>query len=164
MANARKYPLQVADGEYKKLHISLIDLTFVQHHANHLLTNELFRGHEKGNEELYNQQTAFVSALIVAYGRIFTRSEELPKFPMALIQYTIEEQQLHDQWMKLRHKLFAHSDSESFHVLVGRSMLIKTIPMYHLKRDEVELALTMVEKLRTSIVKRINEIDASERG
>ena len=161
MPEDQAYPWTEADGQYKRLHISLVDLDFVHHHANHLLTNELFRGHEKGNEELYNQQTAFVSALKVAYGRIFTKSKGLPNFPMRLTQYTDEEKKLHDRWLEDRHKLFAHSDSESFHVLVGRNTVIKTIPMYHLNKDEVELVLVMAEKLRNSIVRRINELDAA---
>lgn len=159
MSEDSAYPWQEADGEYKRLHISLIDLDFVHHHASHLLTNGLFREHEKGTEDLYKEQTAFVSALILAYGRIFTKSRGLPNFPSALIHYNEEERKLHDSWMRHRHKLFAHSDAESFHVLVSRNAVIKTIPMYHLKKAEVELILVMAEKLRSAIVRRINEID-----
>lgn len=162
MSASQEYSWQIAEGEYKKLHVSLIDLDFVHHHAKHLLTHELFRGHEKGNEDLYNQQTAFVSALIVAYGRVFTRSKGMPKFPMALVQYTDEEQKLHDEWMKQRHKLFAHSDSESHRLFKSRTAIIKMIPMYHLKKDEVELIVVMATKLRNAVVRRINEIDAAE--
>lgn len=162
MSAADDYPWQEAEGQYKKLHVSLSDLDFVEHHARYLLTLNLFRGHEKGNEELYKEQTAYVSALKVAYGRIFTTSKGLPHFPMRLTQYTEEEKKLHDRWLEDRNKLFAHSDSESHQLLKSRTMLIKMIPMYHLQKAEVELVLVMAEKLRNSIVRRINEMDAAE--
>ena len=162
MSEEDEYPWQEAEGQYKKLHVSLIDLEFVEHHARYLLTHELFRGHEKGNEELYKQQTAFVSALKVAYGRIFTTSKGLPHFPMRLTQYTEEEKKLHEKWLEDRNKLFAHSDADSHRLFKSRTMVIRMTPMYHLNKSEVELILVMAEKLRGASVRRINEIDAAE--
>jgi hypothetical protein len=141
--------------------MSIFDLDFVQHHVEHLLTNGLYRGREKGNEDLYNQQAAFVSALIVAYGRIFTRSKGLPKFPVALTHYDDEEMKLHDKLMKDRHKLYAHSDSESFRILTSQNTIIRMLPPYHLRQVELEQVRAMADKLRKSIVDRINEMDAS---
>lgn len=47
MSELDEYPWQEAEGHYKKLHVSLTDLDFVEHHARYLLTHELFRGHRR---------------------------------------------------------------------------------------------------------------------
>ncbi len=69
---------------------------------------------------VYEQQAAFTSALVIAYGRPFTRSNGWPALPSDLIPYDDREGALHRQIMKLRHQVYAHSDRTRYLVQLLR--------------------------------------------
>jgi hypothetical protein len=55
-------------------------------------------------------QAAYVSALLVAYGRPFIAGLHGPAFPQELIPFTPQECDLHERLLEMRHHIVAHSN------------------------------------------------------
>lgn len=141
--------------QHKRLNICEFDLTLARHHAQHMLKEGMFLYRDKENVDLYYQQAAFVCALVVSYGRVFNSSDGLSLFKKKQAHYDGDENKLHDELIRLRNKLYAHSDGDLFHVrTIGRGINIRRLPQYRIKKDDLELLLTMIEKLSGNVLGR----------
>jgi hypothetical protein len=154
---------------YSRLFVSHDDIVFAQYCAGVL--------HKKGwhNEPwerrgtVYEQQAAYTTALVTAYGRPFTRSKGWPPLPKNLITSTYDEQEtrLHEQIMELRHTVYAHSDSVRYTIQpwrIGRTPTT-TIrrPILRITATDTTLFLTMSSKLLSSINARMESLLAKAR-
>jgi hypothetical protein len=114
---------------------------------------------------IYQQQAAFTCAMIIAYGRPFTKSRGWPPFPPALRRYDALEQALHARLIGLRHKVFAHSDSEGYKIRPWRSKDFSTTivgaPVLKVTRQDAELLQGMTAKLIAAIDQEMKAILAS---
>lgn len=101
---------------YGRLLVSHDDIAFAQYCAGVLLKKGWHNQPWERRGTAYEQQAAYTTALVTAYGRPFTRSKGWPALPESLITYNHQEKKLHHQIMKLRHTVYAHSDSTSYSV------------------------------------------------
>lgn len=75
-----------------------------------------------GRGSTYLQQSAFMTGMMVSYGRAFTRSDGWPKLPSEFMSlYDADEAALHDSVMTQRHQIYAHSDSVSYPIKPWKS-------------------------------------------
>ena len=142
---------------YIRLTVSVEDLTLVRRHVRNLLARDGDFGPVRDDTTDYWERAALVSALVVAYGRVFSRSNGLPDFPMRLAGYTTEEKAQHDQLMHLRDTQYAHSDSATHHVRIVKGSTFTSVhrmPPYAIPRHQLNLILSMVDKVRDNIEER----------
>jgi len=102
---------------------------------------------------------------ITAYARAFTRSRGWPKFPNEIISYDDNESALHCHILTLRHQVYAHSDSIRYSItpFSMREVPITIIrrPALRLTVPEVNLFLTMTDKLLSAIKEKMQSIIAT---
>jgi hypothetical protein len=151
-----KVPFVEANAKlYNRLYVSRSDIDFARYCAGVLLKKGWHVQPWEKRGTIYQQQTAFTSALVTAYARPFTKSKGWPSFPEELIPYDLAELELHKQLMKMRHKVFAHSDSESYSIktfkIENDVAHLLTQPTLRLTAKEVKLFQSMTSKLIFSL-------------
>lgn len=150
---------------YSKLYVSCTDIDFARYCAGVLLKKGWHGMPWERRGTIYQQQAAFTTSLVTAYARPFTRSEGWPKIPPELIVYDRPEQELHEHIIALRHKVYAHSDSESYSVRPWRSGSFATdiirSPPLRLTAAEVVLFQAMTTKIMKSIQMRMEAVLAA---
>lgn len=111
---------------------------------------------------IYAQQTAFVTNLIVAYARPFTRSNGWPDFPKKLMDYDPKQGTLHKQLLDMRHQIFAHSDSQHFRFTAIRfgdfNTTIEGVPFAVLSENDTEQARGMTDQLLKATTEQLNAL------
>jgi hypothetical protein len=148
---------------YEKLWVSFQDIGFADDCAGVLLKKG-WHGHPwECRETIYQQQVAFTTALITAYARPFTHSKGWPKLPPDLIAaYDEQEKALHEQMLRQRHTIYAHSDSSTYSVLPWRSgdfdtALVKG-PSLRISAKEAAMLQNMASKLFVAIGARAKDM------
>ena len=119
--------IQLQDVEaklYRRLQVSSLDFDFAQYCVGVILKRHYQPWEKRGTIHL--QQSAFMSAFVIAYARPFTKSRGWPKFPPQLKEFDGEENVLHDHMIELRDTVYAHSDSSNYSVTPWRSRKFST--------------------------------------
>lgn len=147
---------------YSRLHVSSLDLGFVQYCVGVILKKGWhYRPWEKRGT-IYQQQSAFMSAIVTAYARPFTKSFGWPKFPPELKEFNSGEDVFHLRMIELRNSVYAHSDSKNYSVRPWRSGKFSTdivgAPELCISAKEALLLKQMVNKLQLAIRRRMSQI------
>lgn len=157
--------IKLADQDaklYSRLYVSGLDLAFAGYCVGVLLKKGWHYQAWERRGTIYQQQSAFTSALVMAYGRPFKKSNGWPPFPSELKDFSLEENALHEWMMKLRDTIYAHSDSEHYNVEPWRteefSTDILTAPWPRMTAEEAALLWRMIRKLQAAIQRRMREI------
>jgi len=147
---------------YSRLHVSNLDLNFAQYCVGVILRKEWHYQPWERRGTIYLQQSAFMSALVIAYARPFTKSRDWPDFPRQLMEFDSDENILHDHMIKLRNTLYAHSDSHNYSVRPWRSGKFSTdivgAPALRMSAEEGALLKQMINKLQLAIRRRMSQI------
>jgi hypothetical protein len=97
------------------------------------------------------------AAIILNDTGLFTSSKGWPAFPSDVVTtiYDHREKSLHEQLIKLRHTVYAHSDSVSYSIRPYRNGKLAadiiSAPELRITADDAALFLTMSSKLLSSI-------------
>lgn len=156
--------LSEADAKlYSKLYASESDIAFARYCADVLLKKGWHSKPWERRGTIYHQQAAFTTALITAYARLFTHSKGWPQLPSDLTAtYDHREKALHDQLIKLRHTVYAHSDSEGYSIRPCRISNYQTAivgaPVLRITAEDATLFKAMSSKLLSSIRVRMYAI------
>lgn len=147
---------------HSRLHVSSLDLGFAQYCVEVILKKGWhYRPWEK-RATIYLQQSAFMSALVTAYARPFTKSYGWPPFPRELKQFNRKEDAFHDRVIELRNTVYAHSDSKNYLVRPWRSERFSTdivrTPELRMSADEAVLLKQMIDKLQLAIGRKMSQI------
>lgn len=163
-------PLSARDRAlYGKLYVSSYDINIARQAAR-FLKKKGWHGYtftRRGSTQI--QQTAHTTTMIVAYGRPFKpgRSSRVT-FPERLLQpYSAEEREMHLLLLRLRDKVHAHMDVDSYKIRPLDNEYIKSIdslPYTHFSAEEIDQFLSMTDGLRDRISVRMEEIHASARS
>jgi hypothetical protein len=146
-----------------KLHASGADIRQARAYAFEIMKKNWFRmpwSRGKG----YFHQGAYVTALVVSYGRPFATGRGGYRFPSKLIPYSQQELELHQRLLKQRSKIYAHSDLDHWNIRPFKEdenyfeTIIVGQPFHVLEREDVELFLRMTSKLVDSIHGRYSQI------
>jgi hypothetical protein len=148
--------LQGGDAKlYSKLQVSILDLDAAQYYLGVILKKKWHYQPWEKRGTIYLQQSAFMSALVIAYARPFTKSRDWPKFPPKLKEFDSEENALHDHMIGLRNTVYAHSDSNNYSVTPWRSARFSAnvvgAPPFRISAEEADLLRQMINKLRLAI-------------
>jgi hypothetical protein len=150
---------------YSKLAVSGFDIGFARYCASVILKKGWHDEPWKRRGTIYQQQAAFTTALVTAYGRPFTQSKGWPSFPLKLIAYNAQEEALHKRLIQLRHTVYAHSDSASYSIRPWRSGEFSTdivgAPALRITAAEAKLFMRMTSKLLASINLRMEALLAA---
>ena len=137
---------------YEKLWVSWQDIVFADYCAGVLLQKGWHARPWERRGTVYQQQVAFTTALVTAYVRPFTHSKGWPKLPLDLIAaYDEQEKALHEQMVRQRHTIYAHSDSSSYSVRPRRFGDFDTAivggPSLRISAEEAAMLRSMASKL-----------------
>lgn len=147
---------------FTRLHFAAEDLAHARMWARQLLDKNWVSKGPWSRGKGYLHQSAFVTAMIVAYGRVFSIGKSGMTFPKKLIPYDADEMSFHDFLLEMRNKTYAHSDLENRSArpwgLGDQSTVISVFNIYELSRDQVERFLKITEKLQDSIRDKCEEI------
>jgi hypothetical protein len=99
---------------HNRLYVSRLDFEFALYCLGVLQKKGWHHRPFERRGTVYQQQSAFTSALVTAYARPFTKSKGWPDLPLELRQFDNREIKLHELMMELRHTIFAHSDSKHY--------------------------------------------------
>jgi hypothetical protein len=155
-----------AENLYRRLYIARMDIGEAQQHAKHLLKKGWHHQPWERRWSVYLQQAAFTTALVVAYGRAFTKSNGWPDIPSRLIPYDEDQKELHRRLMETRHTIYAHSDSKAFNIRLlatGPVRSIDRLPSLRLSKEDTELFLSMTKELLERLGRRMDQVDESLR-
>ncbi len=149
------------DEDLERCIISQLDLLQSLAFAKFILEKQL---HERAtvDEEKKLIHLAFNTALIVSYCRPFHRNKSnqgtarRPSLPSSSLDiFTADERKLHDLIIKSRDKEYAHSDLESYNMLIsqfkGIQIPISRDPFIPLNRDSITQLISIIEKLVAKI-------------
>jgi len=149
-----------------RLFMSRPDLGMAATFGKHILK----KGWNKGpwaRGTIYEQQAAFITALVVFYARPFTQSRGLPRLPNGLLQYDADEQALHARILTLRHQVYAHTDISGHWVepfnFMGSPALQITEQQLRIPHGEIKKLLGMIEKVLKALAERMDEIYGAHR-
>src|SRR4051812_29782677 len=88
-----------------KLHASASDLYRARTWAEYLLKKKWYRKPWSGGAT-YGHQSAYITAIVVAYGRVFAPGRNGQKFPSKLIDYGAEDWALHERLLEMRNAVY----------------------------------------------------------
>ena len=146
---------------FTKLYASADDIVVARRWAEHIQKKNWFR-QPWSRGTIYLHQSAYVTALVVAYGRVFEVGRGGFDFPKRLIPYDAAERDLHKRLLELRNKVHAHSDLDKWNVRPwhahGFSTAIVGKPKHLIEETDIALFLAMTEKLLVNIAARKEEI------
>lgn len=157
---------------FTKLYASADDVSVARQWAQHLQKKKWYRRPWSWGK-IYLHQSAYVTAIVVAYGRVFSVGRGGFNFPKRLVPYDAVEWDLHHRLLDMRDKVHAHSDLEKWRVepwhVSGFSTTIVGQPQNVIEETDIELFLNMTEKLLARIADRREQIlraykPISERG
>ena len=147
---------------YSRLFVSEMDLSSARFSLSMLTKKGWHAMQWERRGSIYAQQTAYVTAFVIAYARPFNESRGWPRFPSALMPFTEDEQLLHKRIIVMRNKIVAHSDSSVYSVrpwrVEGFSTDIVGAPTMVITAEECALLDGMIEKLTDAISKKLKEI------
>lgn len=149
---------------YKKLWASARDIRLAQQYAEHIDKKDWYREPwSRGTG--YFQQSAYVTSMVVSYGRPFITGRTGIAFPKRLVRYGPDDASLHRKLLTLRNEIYAHSDPEHWTTIPWRSEGLETVvfkePKLLIVKAEVVQFIAMTGPLLTRINARIHEIMAS---
>lgn len=144
---------------YKKIAVSLEDLTLARRAARRLLEGDWDFGPTRGAAD-YWDRAAFTCALVMSYGRVFKKGNGLPLFPDDLLTYDTQDRVQHEELIRLRDKQYAHSDGETHEVRISPAPVaaVHKFPNYSIPRVQLERIASMIEKVIGNIEARQSEI------
>ncbi|WEQ54782.1 hypothetical protein LV564_11460 [Komagataeibacter nataicola] len=151
-----------------KLVASASDIGFARDAAEHLLKKKWYNRMPWSRGKVYFHQSAYVTTLVVSYGRVFEVGKRGYNFPNKLLRYEADEKVLHTKLLSLRNKVHAHSDLDRWSVRPwhadGFSTEIVGQPFHVIEEADIRLFLAMTSKLLTRISVRHEEIVAPYRA
>ncbi len=149
---------------YELLYVAQEDLDQASFYARHLLKKgwHFVLWESRRRWTTYMQQSAYTTALVVAYSRPFVESRGWPKFPRRLIQYSPNQKKLHESVLNLRHEVYAHSNVGSRRIrpmkINGHPSAIEFLPAMRLTKEETEDLLEMISITRSTIHARLEKL------
>ncbi len=147
--------------QFERLSASLYDFSQANFCACYLLKKGWHAKEWERRGTIYQQQTAFVTNLVIAYARPFTASNGWPGFPSKLANFDARQRKMHNRLLAMRHKIFAHSDSQhfTFKPVAGRFRgTIEGVPSAVLSVNEAECVKQMTEDLLKATRKKLDEL------
>lgn len=144
-----------------KLHASASDLSYARFWAEHLLAKKWFRM-PWSRGKIYRHQSAYVTAIVVAYARVFAHGRGGHSFPQRLVKFDDRERQLHDRLLGMRHKIYAHSDLDKWSVKPWKQGEFATAviyePIHVIEADDLKLLVDMIDGLHETIRDRYRAV------
>jgi hypothetical protein len=99
---------------HKKLFLAVESFYFASYCASYLLKHHLHNRPWERRWSVYQRQTGFTLAIVVSYCRPFNGKSTIPG--KVLHSFTSKQRTLHAKLIRLRNKIFAHSDVDEFAV------------------------------------------------
>lgn len=152
---------------YSKLYASIEDIRSAQYCADFLLKKDWHRYPWEARWTTYEQQSAFTTALVVSYGRLFSESKGWVNIPQKLLRLNDKEEKLHHKLIKLRNTIYAHSDGCHYSIKPYKAGDFQTdivsAPFRRITKTDVKLFLSMTKKLIKAFEEKMdclrNDID-----
>lgn len=149
---------------HDRLYVSLKDIWFSRQCAEVLVKKNWHKERWEARQSGYMHQSAYTTALVIAYSRPFTKSKEWPAFPERLLRtYETSDMFLHRRLLDLRDSVYAHSDSARYRIMFwaepdGSVMPLERTPSMRIDAEEAAQFLRMTAKLVKATEERTQEL------
>ena len=149
---------------YELLYVAKEDLGQASFYARYLLKKgwHFVPWETRRRWATYMQQSAYTTALVVAYSRPFVESRGWPKFPKRLMRHSQNQKILHKKILDLRHQVYAHSDIGSRQIrpfkINGYPSAIEFLPAMRLTKEQIEELLNMISITNSTIHERLGQL------
>ncbi|KTT99045.1 hypothetical protein NS355_07855 [Sphingomonas yabuuchiae] len=144
-----------------KLHASISDLSKAVTWAQHVMKKKWYRG-PWSRGQTYSHQSAYITSIVMAYGRVFASGRNGRRFPEKLIQYDDSEWALHHRLLEMRNAVYAHSSLDRFTVKPWKVDDFETTvigePINKIEETDLKRLIVMAERLQSAASKRYAEI------
>lgn len=158
------YELTFSDEDqrlYEKLRTSIQDLLYASAYGAVILKKK-WKAKPWSRGSTYLQQSAYITAMVTAYGRAFTESRGWPMLPRGIMGvYTKDQKKVHKRIMTLRNSLYAHSDSAHYYVRPWKSDWhtdVTSDPILEVEHSEIEVLQVMCSRMVSAIHDRMEMI------
>lgn len=113
--------------------------------------------------ETYLQQVAFITAMMISYGRAFTNSDGYGRFPIDILNvFDADERAQHEVFITLRNEVYAHTDSATYQVVPitneGGVSDIMRVKHQHVDHDSIRMLIDMCKNMNETLAKKRKEI------
>ncbi len=146
-----------------KLHASISDLHKAVTWARHILKKKWYRG-PWSRGQTYSHQSAYITSIVMAYGRVFSSGRNGRKFPERLIDYDDDDWALHQRLLEMRNAVYAHSSLDRFTVKPWKVDDFETTvigePLNKIEEPDLQRLIAMAERLQAAASKRYSAIVA----
>ncbi len=150
---------------YQVLHVAQQDLSQAAFFCNHLQQQGWTREPWEGTWQTYLHQSAYVTAMVVAYCRPFAVSKGWPKFPMRLVRLDTEGKAMHHRLLDLRHAVYAHSDVAARAIrpitFNARPTAIEALPPMRFSAEELQSIRRIIHSISVNIQARLEQLSPS---
>jgi len=149
---------------HDRLYVSLKDIWFARQCAEVLVNKNWHKEPWEARQSGYMHQSAYTTALVIAYSRPFTKSDGWPAFPERLLRsYDTSDKFLHRRLLDLRDSVYAHSDSAHYRIMFwadsdGSVLPVERTPSMRIEAEEAAQFLRMTSKLVKAVEERIQEL------
>ncbi|MER8509166.1 hypothetical protein [Mesorhizobium sp. M0199] len=145
---------------FGKLLVSQSDIGTAQLCARFLLKKRWHAPPYFRRGSIYIQQVSLTTTMIVAYCRPFVVGKGNINFPKRLLQFTKDQQDLHDRLIVLRNEEHAHTDASTYIVrpFKGAISSMQTLRATYFEPQDIDLFLEMTSGLNDRIEMRMEEI------
>lgn len=148
---------------YSRLYISAMDLDTAAYCLKMVIKKGWHNQPWERRGTFYQQQTAFTTTLIVAYARPF--NSKPTKLELSNVPFNQGDQALHQEILKLRNKVCAHSDNDVYCIRPWRAKGFATdivrAPTVVITSEQARRLKDMIHKLqmyiRTELKKMVPE-------
>ncbi len=151
-----------AHQTYQILHVAQLDLSQAAFFADHLITQGWHFETWETNWRTYLHQSAYVTAMVVAYSRPFTESRGWPKFPTRLLQLDPDKKKLHKRLLDLRNQVYAHTDVAARKirpiVFKGKPTAIEVLPPMRFTNEEISAIRQLIVTISHAIQAKLQEL------
>lgn len=148
---------------YQLLHVAQQDLSQAAFFADHLLTQCWHFEPWETTWREYLHQSAYVTAMVVAYGRPFTESRGWPKFPTRILKVLDQDQKkVHERLLALRNEVYAHTDVSARKVrpiiFNGKPTAVEVLPPMRFDAEELRSIRQLVSTISHAIQAKLQEL------
>ena len=145
------------------LHAAMSDLNQATIWAEHIMKKKWYR-RPWSRGATYSHQSAYVTAIVMAYGRVFSKGRNGRRFPEKLIDYDADDRALHERLLDMRNAVYAHSALDQWTVKPWKVDRFETTvigqPVNVIEEADLQRLIAMAARLRTAASKRYAAIVA----
>ncbi|ORE84963.1 hypothetical protein ATO7_16444 [Oceanococcus atlanticus] len=148
---------------FQLLYVAQLDLSHAAFFADQLRVKGWHFEPWEVHWKKYLHQAAYVTSLVVSYGRPFTESRSWAKFPKRILRGLNQQQkELHGRLLTLRNEVYAHTDVQARKIrpitIEGKPSAIEVLPSMRFSDTELQEIRELIHVISFGVNERLEEL------